>query len=259
MSTPSTAVGSSSCFVASSLPTPPPPSHPPITTDEIDVDELASTIEDPPLGHLSLFRSVFGIGVSLARYIVDDPLWPILAATSLPCSFCVRSKKSGSCSVVPHLARCSNCDDKKPCILGRLVQFHYFAHKCSHDLSFACRFLEVHGDPGQCTQFSLLPEQWRTIAEKIESSTSSTRALLELSPLDDQDHLALQDFIHCQPKLSTIVELVPSSPLSCPGYNQTRPSTSHHLLSTSTPPQVPPCTSPIPKYHHAPPQLSPFP
>ncbi|KAJ3924491.1 MAG: hypothetical protein NXY57DRAFT_969761 [Lentinula lateritia] len=195
--------------------TPSPPPNPPITTEEVDVDELASTVEDPPLGQLTLFKSVFGVGVSLARYIVDDPLWPILAAAGLPCSFCVRSKKSGSCSVVPHLARCSNCDDKKPCVLGRLARFRYFARRCSRDLSFARRFLEAHGDPGQRTRFSLLPEQWRAIADKIESSTSSARALLELSPLDDQDRLEedqleLQDFIRRQPKLPAVSEPVPS-------------------------------------------------
>ncbi|KAJ3847245.1 hypothetical protein EV368DRAFT_87944 [Lentinula lateritia] len=132
MSTLPTAVGSNSHPVISPQLTPPPLSNPPFTTEEVDVDELASTVEDPPLGHLALFKSVFGIGVSLARYIVDDPLWPILAAAGLPSSFCV--------------------------------------HK-----------------------------QWRIIADKIESSTSSTRALLELSPLDDQDQLEedrleLQDF-----------------------------------------------------------------
>ena len=221
MSTPSTAVGSTSRVVAPPMPIPPSPSPPPSATGENDLDELTSTIEDPPLGHLTLFKSVFGVGVSLARYILDDPLWPILAAAGLPCSFCVRSKKSESCSVVPHLARCSNCDDKKPCILGRLARFRYFARKCSRDLSFARRFLEIHGDPGQRTRFSLLPEQWKVIAEKIESSTSSTRALLELSPLDDQDrleedHLALQDFIRRQPKLSTATEPVPSNPPSSP-------------------------------------------
>ncbi|KAJ3870736.1 hypothetical protein F5051DRAFT_447217 [Lentinula edodes] len=215
MSTPSIAVESTSRALAPPLPTPPSPSHPPVATGENDTDELASTVEDPPLGQLTLFKSVFGVGVSLARYIVDDPLWPILAAAGLPCSFCVRSKKSESCSVVPHLARCSNCDDKKPCILGCLARFRYFARKCSRDLSFARRFLEIHGDPGQRTRFSLLPEQWRTLADKIESSTSSTQALLELSPLDDQDRLEedrleLQDFIRRQPKLPTVVEPVPS-------------------------------------------------
>ncbi|KAJ3852029.1 hypothetical protein EV368DRAFT_65263 [Lentinula lateritia] len=207
--------------VASPPPTPPPHSNPPFMTEEVDIDELASTVEDPPLGQLTLFKSVFGIGVSQARYIVDDPLWPILAAAGLPCSFCVHSKKSGSCSVIPQLVRCSNCDDKKPCILGRLALFHYFARKCSRDLSFARRFLEVHGDPGQRTRFSLLPEQWRTIADKIESSTRSTRALLELSPLDDQDrleedHLELQDFVRRQPQFSAVAEPVPSGPHSSP-------------------------------------------
>ncbi|KAJ3804559.1 hypothetical protein F5876DRAFT_82960 [Lentinula aff. lateritia] len=219
MSTVPTAAVSDPHPIASTTPTPLPLPHPPLTTEEVNVDELASTMEDPPLGQLTLFKSVFGVGVSLARYIVDDPLWPILAAAGLPCSFCVRSKKSGSCSVVPHLAHCSNCDNKKPCILGRLARFRYFAHKYSHDLSFARRFLEAHGDPGQHTRFSLLPEQWRTIADKIESSTSSTRALLELSPLDDQDwleedHLALQDLIRHQPKLSAVVGPVPSGPHS---------------------------------------------
>ncbi|KAJ3804287.1 hypothetical protein F5876DRAFT_70759 [Lentinula aff. lateritia] len=207
--------------VASPPPTPSPHSNPPFATGEVDIDELASTMEDPPLGQLTLFKSVFGVGVSLAQYIVDDPLWPLLAIAGLPCSSCVRSKKSRSCSVVPHLARCSNCDDKKPCILGRLARFRYFVHKYSRNLSFARRFLEVHGNPGQRTRFSLLPEQWRTIANKIESSTSSTRALLELSPLDDQDrleedHLELQDFVRHQPKFPAVVEPIPSGPRRSP-------------------------------------------
>ncbi|KAJ3803912.1 hypothetical protein F5876DRAFT_84142 [Lentinula aff. lateritia] len=200
MSISSTEAISESHPVASPPPTPSPRSHPPFATGEVDVDELASSVEDPPLGQLTMFKSVFGVGVSLARYVVDDPLWPLLAAAGLPCSSCVRSKKSGSCSVAPHLARCSNCDDKKPCILG---------------------FLEVHGDPGQRTRFSLLPEQWRTIANKIESSTSSTRVLLELSPLDDQDRLEedrleLQDFVRRQPKFPIVEEAIPSGPRHSP-------------------------------------------
>ncbi|KAJ3845749.1 hypothetical protein EV368DRAFT_90170 [Lentinula lateritia] len=170
---------------ASPTSTPPPSPNPPISTEEVDVEELASTVEDPPLGQLTLFKSVFGVGVSLARYIVDNPLWPILAAAGLPCSFCVHTR------------------------------FRYFARKCSRNLSFARRFLEAHGDPGQRTRFSLLPEQWRAIADKIESSTSSARALLELSPLNDQDRfegdrLELQDLIRCQPKLPTVSEPAPS-------------------------------------------------
>ncbi|KAJ4496596.1 hypothetical protein C8R41DRAFT_918439 [Lentinula lateritia] len=200
MSTSSIEAVSESHPVASPPPMPLPRSHPPFATGEVDIDKLASSVEDPPLGQLTMFKSVFGIGVFLARYVMDDPLWPLLAVAGLPCSSCVRSKKSGSCSVVPHLARCSNCNDEKPCILERLARFRYFARKCSRDLSYACRFLEVHGDPGQRTRFSLRPEQWRTIANKIELSTSSTRVLLELSPLDDQDRLEedcleLQDFV----------------------------------------------------------------
>ncbi|KAJ3804307.1 hypothetical protein F5876DRAFT_83389 [Lentinula aff. lateritia] len=170
------------------------------------IDELASTLEEPPLGQLALFKSVFGVGVSLARYIVDDPLWPLLAAAGLPCSFCVRGKKEANCSVVPHLARCSNCDDKKPCVLGRLAHFRYFSRKCSRDLAFARRFLEVHGDPGQRTRFALPSEQWRNIAAKVEASTSSTVALMELNALDEQDQreldrLELGEFRRQQPQL----------------------------------------------------------
>ncbi|KAJ3863182.1 hypothetical protein EV359DRAFT_82598 [Lentinula novae-zelandiae] len=163
----------------------------PLNRPNSDVDEIVSSLEEPSLGHLSLFKSVFGVGVSLARYIVDDPLWSILAAAGLPCPTCVRGKKTGTCSIVPHLARCSNCDDKKPCVLGRLARFRYFSHKCSRDLAFACRFLEIHGDPGQRTCYSLPTEQWRVIYDRVEQRTNLTSALLELNPLDDQDQQQL--------------------------------------------------------------------
>ncbi|KAJ3897253.1 hypothetical protein F5879DRAFT_927979, partial [Lentinula edodes] len=88
-----------------------------------DIDELSPTVEDPSLGQLSLFKSIFGVGVSLARYVVNDPLWPILAAAGLPCSHCIRSKKE--------------------------AHFRYFARKCSRDLAFARGFLEIHGDPAR--------------------------------------------------------------------------------------------------------------
>ncbi|KAJ3858528.1 hypothetical protein EV359DRAFT_87604 [Lentinula novae-zelandiae] len=185
---------------------PSPGSHPTEMTVDAAVDELSNTIEEPPLGQLALFQSVFGAGVSLARYIVDDPLWPLLAAAGLPCAFCVRGKKGANCSVVPHLARCSNCDDKKPCVLGRLARFCYFSRKCSRDLAFARRFLEVHGDPGQRTRYTLPFEQWRDIAAKIEASTNSTVALIELNALDEQDQqgldrLELGEFLQKQPQL----------------------------------------------------------
>ncbi|KAJ3924719.1 MAG: hypothetical protein NXY57DRAFT_1044702, partial [Lentinula lateritia] len=195
---------SSSAATGAPNPVPPPvssPSHPHSTemTADAAIDELANTLEEPPLGQLALFRSVFGVGVSLVRYIVDDPLWPLLAAAGLPCSFCIRGKKEANCSVVPHLARCSNCDDKKPCVLGRLARFRYFS-------PFARRFLEVHGDPGQRTRFTLPSEQWRNIAAKIEASTNSTVALIELNSLDEQDQqeldrLELGEFLRKRPQL----------------------------------------------------------
>ncbi|KAJ3925091.1 MAG: hypothetical protein NXY57DRAFT_968396 [Lentinula lateritia] len=147
------------------LPPVSPPSHPDSAEMTVDaaINELASTIEEPPLGQLALFRSVFGVGVSLAR-----------------------GKKEANCSVVPHLARCSNCDDKKPCILGRLARFRYFSR--------------------QRTCFTLPSEQWRDIAAKIETSTDSTVALIELNALDEQDQqeldrLELGEFLQKQPQL----------------------------------------------------------
>ncbi|KAJ3858913.1 hypothetical protein EV359DRAFT_68612 [Lentinula novae-zelandiae] len=152
---------------------PSPPRHP-----NSDVD-----------GILLLFKSIFGVGVLLARYIVDDLLWSILAAAGLPCSTCIWGKKEGYCSVVPHLARCSNCNDKKPCVLGCLAHFQYFS---------------LHRDPGQRTRYSLPTEQWRNIYGYVEESTNSTSALLELNPLDDQDQQELdcqelQEFCQHQP------------------------------------------------------------
>ncbi|KAJ3858116.1 hypothetical protein EV359DRAFT_69261 [Lentinula novae-zelandiae] len=172
---------------------PSPPNRP-----SSDVDEI-----------LLLFKSVFGVGVSLARYIVDDPLWSILAAAGLPCPTCIRGKKEGSCSIVPHLTRCSNCNDKKPCVLGCLARFRYFS-------PFARRFLEIHGDPGQHTRYSLPTEQWRVIYDRVKQRTDLTSALLELNPLDDQDQRELDrqelwEFRQCQ--LLVPGPLVPHSSL----------------------------------------------
>ncbi|KAJ3884163.1 hypothetical protein GG344DRAFT_84474, partial [Lentinula edodes] len=69
---------------------------------------------------------------------------------------------------------------------------------------FARRFLEVHGDPGQHTRYSLPTEQWRILYDRVEQSTNLTSALLELNPLDDQDqreldHQELREF--CQRQL----------------------------------------------------------
>ncbi|KAJ3924563.1 MAG: hypothetical protein NXY57DRAFT_1044834, partial [Lentinula lateritia] len=204
-----------------------PPSSP--NRRNSDVDEIVSNVEEPSLGQLSLFKSVFGVGVSLARYIVDNPLWSTLAAAGLPCPTCVRGKKEGSCSLVPHLARCSNCDDKKPCVLGRLARFRYFSRKCSRDLAFARRFLEVHGDPGQRTRYSLPTEQWWVIYDRVEQSTNSTSALLELNPLDDQDQRELdrqelREFRQHQPLVPGPSTSVPHTSPLADGYSLLPPA-----------------------------------
>ncbi|KAJ3910963.1 hypothetical protein F5877DRAFT_86701 [Lentinula edodes] len=123
-------------------------SHPHSTEMTVDaaIDELANTLEEPPLGQLALFRSVFGVGVSLARYIVDDPLWLLLAAAGLPCSFLTATTRSPAFWVG----------------LPAFVIFH-----------------------------------WRDIAAKIEASTNSTVALIELNSLDEQDQQELDHLAFC--------------------------------------------------------------
>ncbi|KAJ3926101.1 MAG: hypothetical protein NXY57DRAFT_966909 [Lentinula lateritia] len=54
-----------------------------------NVDEIVSSLEEPSLGQLLLFKSVFGVGISHARYIMDDSLRSILAAAGLTCSTCI--------------------------------------------------------------------------------------------------------------------------------------------------------------------------
>ncbi|KAJ3845951.1 hypothetical protein EV368DRAFT_89814 [Lentinula lateritia] len=168
--------------VASPPPTPSPHSNPPFATGEVDIDKLASSVEDPPLGQLTMFKSVLA---SVFPWLATS--WTIPCGPSLP--------------PLVFRAPLVNCDDKKPCILGQLARFRYFAHECSCDLSYA--------------------QQWRTIANKIESSTSSTRVLLELSPLDDQDwleedRLELQDFVCRQPKFPAVEEPIQSGPRRSP-------------------------------------------
>ncbi|KAJ3885172.1 hypothetical protein GG344DRAFT_83023 [Lentinula edodes] len=66
-----------------------PPSSP--NHHDSNVDDIVSSLEEPSLGQLLLFKSVFGVGISLARYIVDNPLWSILAAAGWPCPTCIRA------------------------------------------------------------------------------------------------------------------------------------------------------------------------
>ncbi|KAJ3924510.1 MAG: hypothetical protein NXY57DRAFT_1086579, partial [Lentinula lateritia] len=95
----------------------------------------------------------------------------------------------------------------------------------------------VHGDPGQGTRYSLPTEQWRVIYDRVEQSTNSTSALLELNPLDDQDQRELdrqelREFRQRQP-------LVPGPSTSVdPGSTskRRRPEQAVGRLSPTTPP-----------------------
>ncbi|KAJ3884367.1 hypothetical protein GG344DRAFT_84136 [Lentinula edodes] len=56
------------------LPPVSPPPHPDLAERVVDaaIDELASTLEEPPLGQLALFKSVFGrLPVSLAPSVLE--------------------------------------------------------------------------------------------------------------------------------------------------------------------------------------------
>ncbi|KAJ3884909.1 hypothetical protein GG344DRAFT_70980 [Lentinula edodes] len=184
----------------SPISTPPPPPNPPFTTERVDVDELASTVEDPPLGQLTLFKSVFGVGVSLARYIVDNPLWPILATAGLPCSFCIFGStlsQSGRGGVTSGARKRSDSARRSG------------ARKVA-ETSRKGRWVRWIGN-------QWISNRWEFGSDGMMYRTSKgvETALLELSPLDDQDrleenHLELQDFICHQPKLPTIAEPIPS-------------------------------------------------
>ncbi|KAJ3925508.1 MAG: hypothetical protein NXY57DRAFT_967713 [Lentinula lateritia] len=139
-----------------------PPSSP--NRCDSDVDEIVSNVEEPSLGQLSLFKSVFGVGISLARYIVDDPLWSILAAAGLPCPTCVRAMCPGTVSALSIFF---------PQVLSRL--------------GFRSSFPGGPRRPGSAHP----TEQWRVLYDHVEQSTNSTSALLKLNPLDDQDQWEL--------------------------------------------------------------------
>ncbi|KAJ3804316.1 hypothetical protein F5876DRAFT_70737, partial [Lentinula aff. lateritia] len=154
---------------------------------------------------LLLFKSIFGLGVSLARYIVDDPLWSILAAAGLPCPTCIQA--------------------------------------------FACRFLEIHGDPGQRTCYSLPTEQWQVIYDHVEQRTDSTSALLELNSLDDQDQWELdcqelQEFLKANsgttPKHQRPGQPVDRSSPIAPTVPQVEGASNYHrVVLVLRPPHVP--------------------
>ncbi|KAJ3852803.1 hypothetical protein EV368DRAFT_82192 [Lentinula lateritia] len=161
------------------------PSPAPESDGEVEMDQLAFTIESPSRPQLQLFETVFNTGKPLSGYCQDDPLWPLLAEVASPCSNCVKSP--GKCKVLPNSPRCTNCSAKKTCSLGKVLRYWYFARRCSQDIAYSRRFLELHGTPTHQSTWGILLSTWRQYNAALQARTSSTSTLLELNMLDEQD------------------------------------------------------------------------
>ncbi|KAJ3851687.1 hypothetical protein EV368DRAFT_83294 [Lentinula lateritia] len=161
----------------------------PASEGEVEQDELAFTIESPSQPQLQLFENIFNTGKSLASYCHDDPLWSTLAKVALPCSNCVRHLEA--CKVPAGSPRCSSCTGKKTCSLGKLLRHRYFARRCSQDLAYSRKFLELHGSPAQRVSWGIPEDAWRRYDNRLHSQVSSTSILLELNMLHDQDTRAV--------------------------------------------------------------------
>ncbi|KAJ3803622.1 hypothetical protein F5876DRAFT_84878 [Lentinula aff. lateritia] len=152
---------------------------------EVETDQLAFTLESLSHPQLQLFETVFNTGKPLSGYCQDDPLWPLLAEVASPCSNCVKSP--GKCKVLPNSPRCTNCSAKKTCSLGKILRYRYFARRCSQDIAYSRRFLELHGTPAHQSTWGIPLSTWRRYDAALHVRTSSTSILLELNMLDDQD------------------------------------------------------------------------
>ncbi|KAJ3803492.1 hypothetical protein F5876DRAFT_85228 [Lentinula aff. lateritia] len=161
------------------------PSPAPESDGEVELDQLAFTIESPSRPQLQLFETVFNTGKPLSGYCQDDPLWPLLAEVASPCSNCVKSP--GKCKVLPNSPRCTNCSAKKTCSLGKVLRYRYFARRCSQDIAYSRRFLELHGTPTHQSAWGIPLSTWRQYDAALQARTSSTSTLLELNMLDEKD------------------------------------------------------------------------
>ncbi|KAJ3804436.1 hypothetical protein F5876DRAFT_70633 [Lentinula aff. lateritia] len=146
------------------------PSPAPESDGEVEMDQLAFTIESPSRSQLQLFETVFNTGKPLSGYCQDDPLWPLLAEVASPCSNCVKSP--GKCKVLPNSPRCTNCSAKKTCSLGKVLRYW---------------FLELHGTPTHQSTWGIPLSTWRQYDAALQARPSSTSTLLELNMLDEQD------------------------------------------------------------------------
>ncbi|KAJ3803640.1 hypothetical protein F5876DRAFT_84829 [Lentinula aff. lateritia] len=177
------------------------PSPDPESDGEPEQDQLAFTLESPSRPQLQLFETVFNTGKPLSAYCQDDPLWFLLAEVASPCTNC--SKVPGKCKVLPNSPRCTNCSAKKTCSLGKILRYRYFARRCSQDLAYSHRFLELHGTPAHKSTWGIPLGVWREYDAALHARTSSTSTLLELNMLDeldtaDADQHELQKFLALQ-------------------------------------------------------------
>ncbi|KAJ3897081.1 hypothetical protein F5879DRAFT_996650, partial [Lentinula edodes] len=173
----------------------------PQSDGEVEQDQLAFTIEAPSRPQLQLFETIFNTGKSLSAYCEDDPLWSLLAAVASPCTNCLKSPSK--CQVPANSPRCTNCSSKKTCSLGKILRYRYFARRCSQDLAYSRRFLELHGTPAQRVTWGIPLDVWRRYDAVLHDRTSSTSTLLELNMLDEQDEVTadqqeLQKFLALQ-------------------------------------------------------------
>ncbi|KAJ3803563.1 hypothetical protein F5876DRAFT_85027 [Lentinula aff. lateritia] len=71
--------------------------------------------------------------------------------------------------------------------LGKILWYRYFARRCSQDIAYSHRFLELHGTPAHQSTWGISLSTWRQYDAALHACTSSTSTLLELNMLDDQD------------------------------------------------------------------------
>ncbi|KAJ4463619.1 hypothetical protein C8R41DRAFT_927324 [Lentinula lateritia] len=133
------------------------PSPAPESDGEVEMDQLAFTIESPSRPQLQLFETVFNTG---------RPFVASSGGGSFPL-FQLR-KVSGQ-------------------ILGKVLRYRYFARCCSQDIAYSRRFLELHGTPSHQSTWGIPLSTWRQYNAALQARTSSTSTLLELNMLDEQD------------------------------------------------------------------------
>ncbi|KAJ3884446.1 hypothetical protein GG344DRAFT_84012 [Lentinula edodes] len=140
-------------------------------------------------------------GKLLSAYCEDDPLWSLLAAVASPYTNYLETLTT--CQVPANSPHCTNCSSKKTCSLGKILQYRYFARRCSQDLAYSHRFLELHGSPAHHAAWGIPLDAWHRYDAVLHEYTSSTSTLLELNMLDEQDEVEadqqeLQKFLTLQ-------------------------------------------------------------